>query len=724
MSATYKLMTMTCGAAGAQFTPIAFSADEAISAPFLLHIDAVSPRGDLQASDLLHQSVTLTVNDSNGAARYFNGLVRQMSVLGQTLRGQWRYDLDVVPKFWFLMQTSDCRVFPHKTVEEILTALFQDGSVSPVDFRIYGPKRVREYTAQVNETDLVFASRLLQEEGWFYFFEHSATAHTLVISDKNQGFHKLANDMSYHPALIGASRLMTWCPADATAYGEICLKDYDPVVPDAPLQSTQTVKDPVAVAGALQRDVFRWPALSFSQDEVDSRTRLMIEAAEAQATLVEGNGWNPAFMPGARFTLQNDPDSGAGGQAYVLRGVVHRGLDDQQFNAAAKPVYSNSFTAFPAATPWRDRLTIRRPSVPGVFSATVIGPAGQDIETDGLGRVKIRFKWDRRGDSVNDSALWVRVMMPWAGSQWGAQFIPRIGTEVAVTFMDGDVDRPVITGCLYNGNAKPPFLVPGQKTLSGIETRSTPVPKDAQGNPAGAVRFHLLRFDDAAGNEQFLLRSQARMDVTAKSSLFETVGVGDRHQTVISGYDKVTNTTVNGNSFVTIGYPHFGVPPFGNYDLHVGGSRFEKVDGPDYGYQLTVKKDFLVSVEENCSAAVQQDFTLNAKNIVLEASQKITLKVGSSTIVLNAGGVYLDGAMIYKQGNGPADSTSDLTFQDVLDAVQADAGDPPGKRQGGGGPGSAARGSHVVPAQHAPESGVDEDGMLSTDMGDWSGDSG
>jgi uncharacterized protein involved in type VI secretion and phage assembly len=406
----------------------------------------------------------------------------------------------------------------------------------------------------------------------------------------------------------------------------------------------------------------------------------------------------------------------------------------------------------------------RNAQIFGPHLATVIGPKGidtsaGDLWADALGRVRVRFPWDRtpwEGTQANPQAtgtakqqfavdgntVWVRVSEAWAGQNFGTQFLPRIGQEVVVSFIDSDPDRPLITGRVYNasgGNVTNlPFPDPasatkaidsmdailklnttggGGFTRSGIETRSTPVPKD------GKPGYHLLRFDDSYGNEQLLMRSQARMDVTARASHYDTT-IGDRHILCVSGYDKTTNKTSNGDLFVTTGYSHFGTPPHGNYDLHVGGSRFEQVDGPDFGYQLTVKKDFLLDVEQNYSAIIKGNLSINAKNIVLEASQKITLRVGQSTLVLSPSTHYLDGPMICKQQDGPADPVPDLTFQNVADAAMADPGEPPGLRAGGGGDGGGkggkggggGRGTHQVTAQHALSCGMDSDSMVSVDM--------
>ncbi|HUN42435.1 MAG TPA: type VI secretion system tip protein TssI/VgrG [Acetobacteraceae bacterium] len=711
-------LSLTVPAKGGQMTPISFCADEVISKPFLVTIEAVSNQANLDPTIFLYQPVCLTLTETGGPTRYFNGVVRRFVARdAQPARG-WAYAMEVVPRLWFMSQTVDSRIFENQSSKQIITTLLQEALVADVQWQMYSTPVMHDYTTQMNETDLDFISRLMQQEGWFYYFQQSQSAHTLIITDDNRAFGTIQKPQVSLGTSLNLHLLQAWSPFQATTYGETSLKDYDPTVPNELLEATQKTTD--SVAGAMKRDFFRWPALTYVTNLVDDRTRIIMAAAEANASLIAGMGQHSGFTPGSKFVLTNDPYSGGASQEYVIRSVIHQGSGSPNVSGGYAPTYGNSFTCFPSSKAWRDQLTIPRPRMYGVYSATVIGPKGEDIFTDKFCRVKVLFPWDRRKDSTPEHSVWLRVIQPWAGDKWGWQFIPRVGAEVAVAFMDGDVDRPVVVGGLYNGTYMSPFSLTDQKTLSGIETRSTPVPKDANGNPTGKAGYHLLRFDDSYGNEQFLMRSQARMDVTAKASLYETVGVGNRHLTVISGYDKTTNTTVDGSSFVTIGTPHFGIPPYGNLDVHVGGSRFEQVDGTDYGYQLTVKKDMQLDVEENLGGIVKGNLSLNASSIVLEASQKITLKVGSSTIVLNAGGVYLDGTMIYNQCGGPADSAADLTFQNVMDATQADPGEPAKSRQGGGSGGSSpSRGSHQVQAQHAPDTGADDDNMISSDLTQW-----
>ncbi len=607
-NAPYRFMTLAGPVAGLEMTPVAFIADEAISVPFSLHIDMVCAKPDLAPADVLYQPLCLTLHDADGPVRHFHGVVRRLTALGADVRGNSVYALDVVPKLWFLMQTADCRVFTQKTTDTILSALFAEGGISPVDFRVFGAKRVRDYTVQMNETDLVFASRLMQEEGWFYFFEHSDTGHTLVIADQNSGFHPLAApEVGLNPGAADVDTLSTWCTSAVTAHGQVCLRDYDPATPNASLEATKRTTE--TVAGASARDVFQWPALTLAPAEVDRRSHIMIEAAEAQATLVDGTGWSPAFLPGARFTLKTDPQSGAADKPYVLRSVVHRGFEDVNRTSATGTAYSNSFAAFPAKRPWRDPITIQRPPMPGIFTATVIGPDGAEIHTDDLGRVMIRFPWDHRKDSTADSTIWVRVVHSWAGNGWGTQFLPRVGTEVAVAFVDGDIDRPVVIGGLYNGNDAPPFTLTGQKNKSGVRTRST--------LKGGASNYSELSFDDTKGSELVTVHAEKDLKKTVEAN--ETVYVGgDRSVTIDKGDDTL--------------------------DLKEG-SRSIRIEKGDYNLKLD-KGGLSVDL-------AMGDIAMNADlgSVTIEALNEITFKVGQNTLTISQTGISIKGMMVAVEAN-------------------------------------------------------------------------
>ena len=583
--------------------PVAFDAHEAISQPYQIHLRTMSERSGIAADELLFKPACVSLRGSDGqVVRHFHGLVSAFAPEGAAERGLSCYSMTVVPRLWFLDQTSDCRVYQNMTAADIVTRLLDDGGVTRRDFRLYGPRAKREYAAQFNETDLQFATRLIEEEGWFYWFEHSDDAHVLVISDANSGFTPLGGTaLRLVPDAAAGDTLQDWRRPAATTLGHYKVKDYDPTAPNKRLEHGQPTTG--RTDGAPLRDVFRWPAGNFETQGVERGVRHRMEAAEAQVALVEGRGHQMQFVPGSRFTVQADAlDSGD----YVLRSVDHHATDATWPNTGDETSYANSFTAFTAAQPWRQPLTTARPQMDGLHAAVVLGPKGGEIHTDEHGRVKIRFFWDHRKEAVAGGSVWARVIQPWAGNGWGAQFIPRVGTEVAVAFMDGDLDRPVVVGGLYNGNDRPIFS-PAEKTKSGFRTRSS-----TQG---GRENFSEFSFDDKQGSELVLLHAERDL----------------QHET-----ERDHNATVGRNE-----------------TLDVAKQQKEKIGD---GRSVDVANGDALTVRTG-------DLTIKVSSgaVLMEAMQSITLKVGQNSVVIDQAGITVKGMIVKLEGETMTEVKAPMT---------------------------------------------------------------
>ena len=349
--------------------------------------------------------------------------------------------------------------------------------------------------------------------------------------------------------------------------------------------------------------MFEWPARSLVADEITTRARLMLEAAEAAVSLRDAVGENHLLAAGSRFVLIKDPFTGTANVEHVVQRISHRGQDDSWVGGAAKAGYGNRFTALPVATPWRQHMATPRPVMAGVYAGIVLGT--DEIHADKLGRVKVQMFFDHREETTADKAIWARVMQPWAGDSWGWQHLPRVGTEVAVGFMDGDPDRPVVLGGLYNGDMKPPFAVPAEQTKSGLRTRSS--------KGGGTSNFSELSFDDKSGEEMVFLHAERDMLVEVEHDQTLTV-TNDRHHTVKQKEttevgDSQTNTIKNGRKTT----------------VSAGGDALT-VQGGD----LTIKTG---------SGAIS-----------IEAPTSITLKVGQSTITISQDGIKIAGMTLSVEG--------------------------------------------------------------------------
>ncbi|HEY2617043.1 MAG TPA: type VI secretion system tip protein TssI/VgrG [Acetobacteraceae bacterium] len=633
------LLRMTSPLGGDSLIPITLTAQEAISQPFYFEVDAVCQTGQIDPNDLLNKSACVLLQSGARPIRYFHGVVQSMVALGP-VRGRGGefelYRLVLVPRLWFLGQTVDCRVYENQSVSDILQAMFTDAGLTDVS----GPpsSATREYTVQFNESDLHFASRLMEEEGWFYYFHHEDTKHTLVIVNQNSSFPNIPHATlcigdGDGPPLTGFSL------AAATVRGKMKHKDYDPENPNTLLQNEQPTT--LQTSGAPTRDDFRWPALTFDNGTVTDRAKWQMEAAEAVATVYDGATQFGGIVPGGKFKVESRPVSSCDG-SYVVRSATHHGNDDTWLNQTAIASYSNRFTCIPASVTWRQPLETPRPRMDGIHTALVLGPQhgkdaairsqdGEEIYTDDLARVKVRFYWDHRGEATGGNAVWARVVQPWAGKGWGAQFIPRVGTEVAVAFVDGDPDRPIVIGGLYNGRDTPIYSK-ADKTKSGFRTRST--------LKGGASEFNEYTFDDKKGSE--LIYEQAQKDlktyvkndqtltidncriVTVKKD--ETVDIQNNQTIKVKQDHSLTVTDGNRSIAVSKGNNNFSVDQ-GNHDVKIG-----------MGNHTTDVKMGNVSLKADLGA------------INNEAMQSIELKVGESSITIDQMGVTIKGMMISIEG--------------------------------------------------------------------------
>jgi type VI secretion system secreted protein VgrG len=445
----------------------------------------------------------------------------------------------------------------------------------------------------------------MEEEGFFYFFEHSADKHTLVIADRNAAFPEIPQ-ATLQLDEGRPTRIVGWTRPVGTALGSMKMKDYDPVKPASPLE--QERPSLLQTSGIPQRDGFHWPALTFETDMVKDRAQWVMEAAEAAVSLFEGGSRFGPLVAGGKFTIKTTSSPGPDDGEYVVRSITHHAISDTPMNQGGAS-YSNSFSTFPAKVKWRQPRTVPRPRMDGIHSAIVLGPQGEEIYTDsdGLGRVKVRFRWDHRAEATADMSMWARVIQPWAGNGWGTLFLPRVGSEVAVAFVDGDPDRPIVVGGLYNGNDKPIYTLPDEKTKSGLRTRST--------TNGSTSNFSEFTIDDKKGHELVFLH--AEKDHTVEVENDQKVTIGSNQTVEISNNRNVTIDT--GNDSLTLSQGDRSTK------LSMGNMTVELSMG-----NLSTKAD-LGQISEN-------------------AMQSITMTVGENSITIDQTGITISGLMVKIQG--------------------------------------------------------------------------
>ncbi len=597
MSSNIDILSITTPLPATSFGVSGISGEERLNHPFCYTVDLHSGSALLDPNSLLDQPVTITLGDPTKNGRYISGIVSSVRQIPVTSNALWRYQLTVVPKLWFLGQTQDCRFYQKMSVSDIVEDIFGKFSVSYTS-KLQNSYKKRDYTVQFNESYLDFVQRMLEDEGIFYFFTHDSSSHTLILADGNTAFQPINQpsimlDHTGH----GSGTMNTWEKTDSTAIGSVRVDDYhmetDNLAPGAITGSETTV---LKASAASQRTHYTWPAIRNTTQDAQTRAKWRMLAAEAAAQILNGSGQITDFVSGGKFSLTNDPINGGNSTDYVIHSVSYQVSDTSDGTGSGEgSSIAMNCQAFPAATPYRAEPTVAAPVMSGLYSAIVIGSSSEEIYTDDFGRIQVQFPSDNQGDITTEKTLWVRVVQSWAGNNWGMQFIPRVGMEVAVAFMEGDVNHPVAIGCLYN-NVNSPTFSSADKNKSGLRTRST--------KNGGTGNFSELSFDDTKGSEVFFLHAEKDYKLEVE-------------------HDQ-TLTIQN------------------NRNLTVTKDETVKIDGKKTD---TVKEDCSLTVSQgNLSTTVSQgneSLTVTTGSISHNAGQSITLKVGGNSLVINNSGITL-----------------------------------------------------------------------------------
>ena len=631
--------------------PTGINGREGMSSLFEFRIAALSNEQQIAPQDLLGKSVTLGMAKPGGDPRLVNGIITSLSG-GRTTRDGYRlYDLVMSPSLWLLDRQSNYKVYQSKTVKDIASDIL---ATYPVTFKtnLTATYQTREYCIQYGETDLAFLQRLFIEEGIFYFFQHAQGSHTLVLADNVGAYVDAAQaSVAYRQEQQDARDAVYELSFGSSLIDtKWTIAGYDFEKPTSLLEaSSKTTKAPSA---SQSWEHYRYPAGTVVNSEVTRRAALAVDATESSYETIDGAGSCASFAPGYAFKLSEYPIDAVVGQRYVIREVTHEARDRSHFAsrppAEVKPYYRNSFTCIPAARPARSPLPAPRIRARGPETAMVVGPAGQEIETDKYGRVRIQFHWDRIGEKNEKSSCFVHVSQAWAGNGWGSVFVPRIGMEVVVHFLDGDPDRPLITGAIYTGTNKPPWALPDNMTKSGLMTRST-----LKGETANANE---LSFDDKKGSEKILFH--AEKDFVREVENDDTLDVGhdqkrtiknDRTTTISEGNDTLTVTQGNRSQTISKGNETLDVTA-GNRSATIGkGNDTLTISTGNRETTLSQGNDTLTLTAGNLSTKA------SAGSIKLDAMQGITLVCGQNKIEITPQGITVNGMQISVSGVATAE---------------------------------------------------------------------
>ncbi|CAM4079533.1 type VI secretion system Vgr family protein [Serratia silvae] len=502
--------------------------NEKISEPYSFEVELLSAVNSINLRELLGKSLTIELRSPPLPSRYLNGYITRMTLVGREPNGEryYIYRATIQPGLWYLTQNRDFRIWQEKTVPEIISSILSGYQIQ-LENKLTWDYRQWGFCVQYQESDFNFISRLMEHEGIYYYFRHEMGNHTLVLADAPQAHDKIAG-YEFIPYLLtergksnNVSGIQSWSVSDSITPSLYSLDDYDFRKPRASLLESR--QNPTSFAGD-KAEVFDWPGHFTDHDHGQFYVRVRQQEFEAQHEKMTGDGSTLGIAPGHTFTLANAPR--AEDQREYLAVEAHYFLTESSYASGDQESgeHRTEFTVVPSSVNWRPSRTTPWPKTHGPQTAEIVGPEGQPIWTDKYGRVKVKFRWDRHGKGDDSGSCWVRVSSSWAGWKYGGVQIPRVGEEVVVDFINGDPDRPLITGRVYNEDSMPPWDLPNDASKMGFMSRST---------SGCADNASYLFFEDAPGRESFDMHAEDKMNISVEGD--QNITIDGTRTTYIGG---------------------------------------------------------------------------------------------------------------------------------------------------------------------------------------------
>ncbi|MGJ8640762.1 MAG: type VI secretion system Vgr family protein [Opitutaceae bacterium] len=645
---------------------------EAVSQPFEFKVQMVSTDPEIKFEDLMGENVTVRLNHlESETPRFFNGIVADFCQL-EPRHSLNEYEATIVPWLWFLKKVSDCRIFQQLSLPDILSDVFKAHGFEDFELRLSETYPKLDYCVQYRETDFDFVSRLMEEVGIYYFFIHENGKHTLVLADSTAAHDPCPefDEMRYvgpTQNTVGSFDFVKWEMRKEVTTGGYSIRDFNFAepkkmhLPDASnefehnlSQFTQYEYD-----GTYTEDGGKEPKGKI-QFENFAKTRL--NAIQSTQTVAYGKTASRGLISGHTFGLEGcyRPDQDRGHFILSAEHTIDVG-DFYSTGVQADEFYTVEIRAIPDDVEFHPIPKTPKPKVAGPQTAMVVGRSGEEIDTDQFGRVKVQFHWDRESKADETSSCWIRVSQNWAGKKWGAFFIPRIGQEVIVDFLEGDPDRPIVTGRVYNGDAMPPYELPKEKTKSTIKSNSS----------KGGEGFNEIRFEDKKDDEQIFVHAEKDIDLRVLNDHREAI-MGNMDLRVGTG-EKGEGDVGNRSAWIEMNDQLLVLKDRlemieGEHHETTVGDNFQKTDGDQH---LTVGGDNSIDVSGQISRKAGGDiqeksggnYAMDAgsaihikagKTIVLEAGMQISLKVGGNFVDIGPAGVSIKGAMVLVNSGGAA----------------------------------------------------------------------
>lgn len=593
--------------------------EEGMSSLFYFDLEMISTDAAVDFSKIVGKSVTVSLSLDDSTARCINGVVTRFVQTGGNLEFA-TYHAELRPWLWWLTLRTDSRIFQEKTTPDIIKAVFSDLGFTDFKMSTTATYTAREYCVQYQETAFDFISRLMEEDGIFYFFEHEEGKHTLVLADASSANVACPNlaKARFHPNSGSQNEfdvVYRWSLEQQAVPMTVKVEDYNFKTPSAELLATKE--------GSTGRmEVYEYPGGHIAKTGGDGIAAIRLQELQHPALSMRGDSYCRAFVPGYKFTLaghfREDMNSD-----YVLRRVAH---------SATHEAYSNSFEAYPLTVPFRPPRVTPRARVHGAQTATVVGKSGEEIWTDSYGRIKVQFHWDQQGKKDENSSCWMRVAQGWAGQGWGIMFLPRIGQEVIVSFLEGNPDRPIVTGSVYNAEKTVPYALPGEQTKSTIKSYSS---KGGGGN-------NEIRFEDKKDSEEVYVHAQKDMTIKVENDRKKDV----LHDEINTIKNDRTTTIQEGNEKLVVSKGDRTVQvETGKETYEVKGERLLTVTGNE---THTNKADFTQKVTGKYTLKVTGDLLIDVTGTVtIKSASSVTSQAGteltnkSGTALTNKAGTDL-----------------------------------------------------------------------------------
>jgi type VI secretion system secreted protein VgrG len=621
-------------------------------------LDLLSKKSDIKIDDILGKNVTVTLALPDDTPRHFNGYVTRFVAGGRAYGRYQQYRAIVRPWLWFLTRTADCRIFQEMTVPDIIGKVFGDHGMADFALELTARYRKWTYCVQYRESDFNFLSRLMEQEGIYYYVRHTAGHNTVVLTDSTSkhtptdGYQKMSFISPEQVVAPELERISSWDSAREVQPGVYVHDDYDLERPSVELKTRQVLPRGYSPS---DYEIYDYPGLYIQKADGQQYADVRIDEFGSQFETSQAVTNAKGVTVGSLFTLEDCPREEQNREHLIVAATYD--LEFSEYEALPQHAgagYHCSFVAMSSEQQFRPRRATPKPFVQGPQTAVVVGPAGDDIYTDKYGRVKVQFHWDRLGKKDENSSCWIRVSSPWAGKAWGTISTPRIGQEVVVDFLEGDPDQPIITGRFYNAEQMPPYELPANKTQSGMKSRSS-----LGGAPAN---FNEIRFEDKMGSEQLFIHAEKNQDIEVEHD--ETHWVGhDRTKTI--DHDETSHIkhdrteTVDNNETITVhGARTETVDKDETITIHA--NRTETVDknetititgnrsisvSKSETATVTLQRTHSVGINETISVGAAQEINVGAlQSVTVGAAQTISVGASQSTTVGAAQTLKVGGA--------------------------------------------------------------------------------